>query len=794
MREEIQVLLVEDNEADCELMIRALRRYGYEPAWTRIYTEQAFLAALDSAPDIILADYSLPSFDGMRALQLVQNRGLRIPFLLVSGVLRDEFVVAAIKLGADDFIVKDNLSRLGPAVASAMKNRELRESFFQAEAERLAADVRTRQFANKQAAILDSLPANIALLDSHGVVVVVNQSWKQFALENGLKYPEFGLGANYISICKRATGKESEEAQNVAQGIEQVLLGESEGFAAEYSCDSPTEKRWFRVTASQLSNCPESGAVIMHVNITERKLAVDALRKSEQEQRQLAEQLNTQRRRLLEAQAVAKMGSWETDLHNLEVNWSGETYRIFGTSPKHFQPTHSEFLKLVHPEDREAVEEAFVRSFRSTTTNSIEHRLLLAGGIVKHVEERWHIFRDEFGNPIRAVGTCRDVTEQRALQQQLLQSQKMEAIGKLAAGVAHDFNNLLTVILGYTDILKNKTPTTDPNWSMLSDIDFSASRAANLTRQLLSFSRQQVLNPQILDLNAGLAELKKLLQRLIGEDIAMEFNLQPLSKRIRMDPSQLEQVIINLVVNARDAMPLGGVLTIETAETEIDSSNAERLSGKAGLYLSLSVADSGTGMTDAVKSRIFEPYFTTKEPGKGSGIGLATIFGIVKQSDGLINVESQVGVGTRFQILLPAVHGSAQTSVQAAEKPSLKGRETILLVEDDAILRRATQYILASQGYRVRMSANGKQALELVKSTCEPLHLVITDVVMPVMNGRVLVEQLRADHPQLKTLYVSGYTDDQVVKHGVSASEDPFLQKPFTPQILLQKVREVLDS
>lgn len=788
-----RVLLLEDNVIDAELIIRELRRYGFDCDCTRVQTEAAFLAALDTLPDVILADFSLPGFDGMNALESVRNRELNIPFILISGVLRDEFIVTAIKNGAADFILKEHLSRLGPAVTSALTNRRLRDQYLLAEAEKRSANEESRQLAMKQAAILNALPAHIALVDSRGVIVVVNESWKQFAIANGLKSPEFALGANYLDVCEHAVGNYSEKAQSVAKGIRQVLCGESSEYSIEYPCHSPSEKRWFRLTASPMSSDTDSGAVIMHVNITERKLAEDAVRLSEQEQRQLVEQLNSERRRLLDAQAVAKVGSWETDLRNLKVNWSEETFRIFETTPQSFEPTHPGFLRFVHPDDRTAVDAAFFDSFSKPGIHSIEHRLLLAGNAVKFIEERWQAFCDEEGKPVRAIGTCRDITENKSLQHQLVQSQKMEAIGKLAGGVAHDFNNLLTVILSYTDILMRETPSTDPLWSMLNDIEDCAKRAASLTRQLLAFSRQQVLNPQVVDLNAVLADLEKMLRRLIGEDIVLQCQLQPTSARIRIDPGQLEQVIINLVVNARDAMPMGGRLDIETAEIEIDQTDGIALSVSPGPYLSISVADNGTGMTDEVKAQVFEPFFTTKGPGKGTGLGLATVYGIVRQSDGFINLESQAGVGTRFQILLPAVYGHKTISVEA-DKSVVTGSETILLVEDEAILRRAAKFILESQGYKVLLATNGQEAIDIVQSTTGNLSLVITDVIMPVMSGRVLVEHLRRDYPQLKILFVSGYTDDEVVKYGVFASEDAFLQKPFTPPMLSQKVREVLDS
>lgn len=793
-QQKLRVLLLEDNAADAELNIRELRKAGYEPEWKSVQTEDAFLAALDDAPDLVLSDYSLPQFDGLRALNLLRTRGLDTPFILISGVLGEDFVVTAIQNGADDYVVKDRLARLSGAVAKALKNKQLRNEFRQVEAVRLENEARVRELAESQSAILNAVSAHIALLDAQGVIIAVNDSWKRFATANRLQGPQFAVGINYLDVCERAVGEDLEEARAAAVGIRRVLCGEVPEFAIEYPCHSESEQRWFRLTVNPLSDSQQSGAVVLHVNITGRKLSEIALRKSEQEQRHLAQQLESERSRLLEAQAVAKVGSWETDLATLSVTWSEETFRIFETTPDQFHPTHPGFLEHVHHEDRAAVNAAFMESKGQTGPFTIEHRLLLAGGKIKFVEERWQMVRDEQGNPIRAIGTCQDITERRSLQQQLGQSQKMEAVGQLAGGVAHDFNNLLTVMLGYSEVLMSRIPAADPAWTMLSDIHQSAERASNLTRQLLAFSRKQVLSPKVLDLNVVVSGIGRMLGRLIGEDVALNCVLGPLADWIKVDPGQLEQVIINLAVNARDAMPRGGKLTIETAAVDLDEHAALHLEGKPGRYVALTMADTGCGMSAEVRLRIFEPFFTTKGPGKGTGLGLATVFGIVKQSGGLIDLESQEGVGTRFQILFPAVSGKTNEPVKE-DASAIRGNETILLVEDEDIVRKVSTLALESHGYKTLLAANGPEAIRIVESNPEgTIQLVVTDVVMPGMSGRVLVEQLRRDHPGLKFLFVSGYTDDAVVKHGVFEARDAFLQKPFTPRSLVRKVREILDS
>jgi CheY-like chemotaxis protein len=372
----------------------------------------------------------------------------------------------------------------------------------------------------------------------------------------------------------------------------------------------------------------------------------------------------------------------------------------------------------------------------------------------------------------------------------------MEAVGRLAGGIAHDFNNLLTVITSYSDILLEDLASQDPRRGDVEEIGKAAASAARLTRQLLAFSRQQVLEPRVLDLNASLASADKLLRRLLGEDIELVTAPAPSLGTVKADPGQLEQVIVNLAVNARDAMPEGGKLTLETANADMDDAYVrEHPAAKPGSYVVLAVSDTGVGMDEETQRRIFEPFFTTKEAGKGTGLGLATVYGIVKQSGGFIWVYSEPGHGTTFKIYLPRV----EEPVDAETRPvpplgSLRGTETVLLVEDAAAVRAVIHQTLDRLGYRVLEAPNGEAALHLATKHRGPIHLLLTDVVMPELGGRQLAERLSALRPELRVLYASGYTDDAVVRHGVLKPGIAYLQKPFTPEVLALKVREVLDA
>jgi CheY-like chemotaxis protein len=371
----------------------------------------------------------------------------------------------------------------------------------------------------------------------------------------------------------------------------------------------------------------------------------------------------------------------------------------------------------------------------------------------------------------------------------------MEAVGRLAGGVAHDFNNLLTVIISYTDLLLEDLDRDDPKREDVTAVRKAAEGAAALTHQLLAFSRKQVLQPKVLDLNATVASTEKLLRRLIGEDIRLVAKLGSSLGRVKADPGQIEQVIMNLAVNARDARPAGGQLTIETADVAMDEAYVRgHPTAEPGRYVMLAVSDTGIGMDEQTKAHIFEPFFTTKELGKGTGLGLATVYGIVKQSGGFIWLYSEPGQGTSFKIYLPLVEESAQRHAMPAVAKLPRGTETILVVEDAPAVRTVIRQVLERQGYTVLEAPNGEAAFALATKHHGPIHLLLTDVVMPGVNGRQLSEQLARPRPDMLVLFTSGYTDDSVVRHGILESGIAYLQKPFTPDGLARKVREVLDS
>jgi len=402
---------------------------------------------------------------------------------------------------------------------------------------------------------------------------------------------------------------------------------------------------------------------------------------------------------------------------------------------------------------------------------------------------------DGQGNLTHFVGVQTDVTQRRLLESQYYQAQKMDAVGRLAAGVAHDFNNLLTIISGYTELAIESLKPDDAMREFLFEIQRAGQRSAALTRQLLLFSRQQVIAPQLLDLNHVVEDAEKMLRRVIGEDIRLEARLGTLEGCIRADSGQMDQVLMNLAVNARDAMPRGGRLTIETREVDFDEEYSRWNPGlRPGHYLELSVSDTGCGMTDEVRARLFEPFFTTKEVGKGTGLGLAVVHGVVKQAEGHIQVDSQLDVGTTFHLYFPSYPAPRETASSSSATLMPMGNETVLLVEDESSLRALSRQILVGCGYNVIEAVDGHDALQIAGSHRDTIHLVVTDVVMPRLGGRQLVERLLRLHPETRVLYVSGYTNDAIVRHGIQQDEVHFLQKPFAPPMLAAKIRTVLDG
>ena len=634
--EQVRVLMVEDEESDAVLIRRELARLTPPPDIQHVRTQPALVAALDGfAPHVILCDHNIPGFSGWEALELAQRARPDVPFILVTGSLDEETAVRYLKGGAADYILKDRLVRLGPALLEALERARQRDA------------LRRQERLLRQ--IIDANPSLIFVKDWDGRFVLVNQATAEV------------YGTTVTSLVGKTDADFNPNPEEVAHFLRDdrdVMSSGRPKIIAEEAVTNPEtgETRWFQTIKMPLRT-PEEGTATL-------------------------------------------------------------------------------------------------------------------------------------------LGVATEITERKRLEEQLLQSQKMEAVGQLAGGVAHDFNNILTAIVGYTDLLAAEVEDNERQLEDLEEIRKAARRAAALTRQLLAFSRKQVLEPRIIDVNGVVMNLDKMLRSLISENIELKTDLADDLAAARADPNQIEQVIMNLAINARDAMPDGGTVTIETRNATLDDAYAaQHVSVIPGEYVMLAVSDTGCGMDERTKSRIFEPFFTTKPAGRGTGLGLSTVYGIVKQTGGNIWLYSEPGKGTTFKIYLPAIAALPEDIGKVAPaEAARRGAGTVLVVEDDEQLRRLTHRALDAQGYTVLVADRGGTALDIARRHKGDIDLLLTDVIMPDTNGRKLAETIRAARPGLRVLYMSGYPDGAIASHGMLEPGVAYLAKPFTTEAITRKVREVLEA
>jgi len=764
----LRVLFIEDRQEDVELSVHGLRRAGFDVCFDVTQNAEEFAACLDrSAYDVVLADYSLPGWAGMEGLEILQKRGLDIPFILVTGIAGEETAVDCIKRGAADYILKDRLVRLPVAVHRALEEKQRR-------AEQARTHHALRESEERFRHLFEEAPVAYHEIDRQGIMRRVNRAECEllgYARDEILGRPVWA----FVAPEQRDLVRETVLRKMLAPYLPVVF-----------------EREWMRRDGSRLTvEIHENLILDAQGEITAIRAAV--LDVTVREQAEQALRNNEQFLSSVFASIQDGLSVLDAEFNIVRVNpamerWFAHALPLVGK--KCWQAYHGRSAPCESCPARRTLE-------TGTAAYEVKQRLQAGSQAVRWQEvHSFPLLDPGTGRSSGVIEYIRDITEHRRLEEQFRQAQKREAVGRLAGGIAHDFNNLLMIIRGYSDLLLEELKPADSRRRALEEIRKAGERAAALTLQLLAFSRKQVLQPQILDLNAVVSNINTMLRRLIGEDIELTMLPGAALDRVQADPGQVEQVIMNLAVNARDAMPHGGKLTIETANVNLDEDYARRDGSAApGPYVRLSVSDTGCGMDAETRAHVFEPFFTTKERDKGTGLGLATVYGIVKQSGGYIWVYSEVGRGTVFKIYLPRAPGSAEARQQGEVQQTLPGGvETILVAEDDPAVRALVCGALASRGYTVQEARDGREALAAARGYKGPIHLLLTDVVLPHMSGRRLAERLRAERPESRLLYMSGYTDDAVVSHGVSAGNVPFLQKPFSASALSRKVREVLDQ
>ncbi len=634
--------------------------------------------------------------------------------------------------------------------------------------------------------VLDSMPAQIAVLDRTGRILTVNEAWRRFTQAAVTANPylpaQTAAGTNYLQLCAAAESTPEHAGNRVCERLRMLLAGESEGFTLEYAWRQEGEKRCFLLTAMALQ-IEGGGAILNHIDITARKQAEESVRIGRQRFEMLARATNDAIR------------DW--NLIDDVVWWSDGFETLFGFRRGETDAHGAAWLERIHAEDRARIEAAIQQAIDDgDEVWSARYRFRRRDGGYAHVLERGQLIHDENGRAVRLLAGMTDVTERLALEEQLRQAHRLEAVGQLTGGVAHDFNNLLTVILGNAELLNEALEADGAQRESAEMIVGAAKSAAELTKRLLAFARKQTLNPTAIEANRLIADMSGLLRRTLGEHIDIDIQGDPALWPALVDAAQLENALLNLCINARDSMPAGGRLVIETGNAHLDEAFAARhIDLRAGDYVRVSVTDTGCGIPAEVISRVFDPFFTTKDKGKGTGLGLAMVYGFVKQSGGHIGIDSAVGRGTSVRMYLPRIDAAPPASAAATGRFKVAhGTETILLVEDDEAVRHLARGHLRALGYPVLQARDGTQALELLDRHPQ-IDLLFTDIVMPGgLSGRQLADVARQRRPGLRVLFTSGYSDDAITHHGRLDPGVELLSKPYRRAELAARIRALLDG
>ncbi|NQT35810.1 response regulator [bacterium] len=761
------VLIVEDDKGLLRLIQNMLNREGHTTQGVTLGQDAIKIIDQDQ-PSLMLLDFRLPDMTGMKVIDTLITQKNCVPFIVMTGQSDNNQVVSMMKLGARDYLLKegDYLELLPQVVNQVILQLDAEKKLKEAENQLIISEKRYRLLFERN--VVGNYQTTL-----DGRILDCNEAFAHiFGYKSSKEIMKQSTNELYLDSDDRGQFLKQLRKKGVIRNHEMCLKKKD---------NNPV---WILESVIMISDDEEPEPTIQGsmIDITTRKQAEEALCASEELNRGI---INT-----------APIGIIYLDMNGTIIYENPVMANLMGDP----EDTSSNIIGQKIQEIPSMVEfggdKIVNRLLKGEVLEGEQLNYLTPQGETRILQIHAAPRRGSNSEIIGAVYMSADITEYRTLEEQYLQSQKMEAIGQLAGGIAHDFNNLLMGITGHSELALLKLDPDDPSVNSFEEIKKSADRAASLTRQLLAFSRKQILEPKIVDCKEIIINMEKMLKRIIGENIELVTVTTPELWSVKVDPGQMEQVIMNLVVNARDAMPEGGKLTIETANTEIDKKHSRKYPElKPGLYIKLSVVDNGCGMTEEVKSKIFEPFFTTKEPGKGTGLGLATVYGIIEQSDGHISVSSKIGKGTSFIIHLPMVGDQAQSTSSKVDADKLpRGSETILVVEDEDIVRDLACNILKKQGYKVLEASSGSEAFQMYQNHKTPIDLVITDVVMPNMGGPEFYAKLREISTDVKVLFMTGYTDDTIIKNKTLNSGTPILQKPFKLATLAIKVRDVLDK
>ena len=744
MSQPIRVLILEDSVTDAELEVRGLRHAGFEPEWTVVETEEDFLRNLHGGVDLVLSDNNMPRMHAFRALELLKESGLDIPFIIISGTIGEETAVEAMRLGAADYLLKDRLGRLGPAVKAVLDRHRLQR-------ERIAAEQILEESERRFREMLENMELIAMMLDRQANVTFCNDHLLRIT---GWEHDGV-IGSNWFAkfvpqsdVDRRELFFSNVESGSLPQHDDNVIL----------TRNGETRQILWNNTILRDSEGRVTGVACIGEDVTDRREAEMARLASDERFRQIAENI----------QEVF----WMADEKTEEMLYVSPAYAtIWGRSCESLYKEPRSWIDAIHTEDRERVQRAVVEK-RAAGNFDETYRILRPDGEVRWIRDRAFPVRDQDGRIHRYVGTAEDVTERKTLEEQFLRAQRLESIGMLAAGIAHDLNNVLSPVLMATPMIREHMSNPD-DLAMLATVEASAKRGAALVKQILSFAHGIGGDHVIVQAKHILGDVAGIIRETFPKNIRLEMSFPKDIWTVIGNPTQIHQVLLNLCVNARDAMPAGGLLRIRGGNVSLDADGASALPGaRPGTWLVLSVEDTGTGIEPGVLAHIWEPFFTTKTADKGTGIGLSTVRGIVGTHKGFVTLATEPGKGTKFQVFLPATD-----AVGGA---------------DEANIRDMVKTIVSRNGYRVLAAEDGVEAVAMLAAMPCAIDVVVTDLMMPRLGGRALIEVIRRMYPKVKVLAISGGSRDSDAIQGAIDLADVFLMKPFTMEDLLTHIHDLL--